>query len=182
MKHILGILIMVFSLSVNALEINTNGLSEEQKATLALEAAKMKILTKGAIADEVSKWVDIGKNLGTGLNATAKELGLTANELAKTPLGVFVIILIAWNYMGESIVGILFGLFWLMTTIPTWIWMYRSRFVIEHIETYDRGAREDGLRKIKKFQTSNFQAEEVHIIYWFTLVGCVIIGIVSIFV
>ena len=179
MKYIFGILIMVLSFSAVA-QINTNGLSEEQKAVLALDAARMKSSAKVESVEQVSKWVNIGKDLGSGLNATAKELGITANELAKTPVGLFAIILIGWNYMGNDLIGIIFGFFWFTGAIPIWVWMYRSRFVIESVTTYDKGAREDGLRKIKKFQSTN-EDDAVHVIYWITLLITIVIGVGAVF-
>lgn len=177
MKYLLGILIMAFSLS--AMAIDLNGLSEEQKAQLALQAAQMKTQVKTQTVETVSKWVNIGKDLGSGLNATAKELGITANELAVTPVGMFAMVLIAWNYIGNDIVGVIFGFFWLSTVVPIWVWMYRSRFVIEKIEIFAKDSRDDGLRKRKTYQTSNTD-DTVHFFYWFTLMISILIGFLSI--
>lgn len=183
MKYVLGILLMVFSLSAMA-DISTAGLNGEQKALLALEAARMKQQTAQIepveTAERVSKWVNIGKDLGSGLNATAKELGITANELAVTPVGMFAMILIAWNYMGESLVGVVFGFLWLGFIVPVWIWLYRARFVLESVTTYDKGKRDDGLRKVKTFKSSNSN-DGIHFMYLITLLFVVGVGCFAIF-
>ena len=187
MKHwFLAVLLMVFAVPAFAgTVLSTDGLTIEQKAQLELEAAKMKKeaaqTVKIETAEEVSKWVNVGKEIGLGLNATAKELGVTANELAGTPVGMIAIGLIAWNYVGADIVGVLFGTFWLMFTIPIWVWMYRSRFVIASKRFYDKGAREDGLRKLVDYQRTN-EDDAVHFIYWVTLMITCLIGVLTIFV
>jgi hypothetical protein len=181
-RYLLGIFLMVFSMSVMAgkTPIYVDDLTEEQAARLALQAAQMKSAAPPvATVDEVSKWVGIGKDLGSGLNATAKELGITANELAKTPVGTFAMVLIGWSYMGKTLTGIIFGFTWLMFVIPIWVWMYRSRFIVESVEGYEKGKREDGLVKVIKYQTENSD-DGIHFLYWLTLIVSIAIGVLAI--
>jgi len=122
MKYLLATFLMMFTLS--AMAINTNGLDEKQIAELNLQIANMKAATPTNHAESVSEWVSIGKDMGTGLAATAKELGITANELADTPVGMIAIVVIVWNYLGNDLVGFVFGFLWFATTIPQYQFGY----------------------------------------------------------
>ena len=60
------------------------------------------ILSKTPAPEKVDQLVGIGKQLAMGLGAAAKELGIAANDFAKTPVGIFTAVMIGWHYMGES--------------------------------------------------------------------------------
>ncbi len=181
MKYIIAALLLAFSFTAAAgSSVNTTGLTDQQHAEMVLQVVKMKgTAANVSTADEVSKWVDIGKNLGQGLAATAKELGITANELADTPVGMVAITVIIWNYMGESIIGILFGIVWFTTMIPTWIWLYRAKFVVRKIEIFEKGKGPDGLIKVKTHHGST--DEGTQFFYLAVLIAIVAVGLLVMF-
>jgi len=178
MKYVMMFMLMFTMTSTAMAGLDLSGLTTTQLAELTLQAEKMKTEKSTTAVKQVSEWANIGKELGSGLAATANELGVTANELAKTPVGVFAMVLIAWNYMGESVIGVIFGFLWLATMIPAWLWLYRRKFVIMSVDMYDKGARDDGLRKVIHYVDRNFDNETVE--HFFYLVAVLLIGAVGI--
>jgi len=147
MKYLIATLMMMFTFS--AMAINTNGLTPKQLAELNLQVETLKATSPTETLDNVNEWINIGQGLGAGFASTAKELGITANELATTPVGMIAIVVIVWTYMGNAFFGILFGFLWFITAIPIWVWCYRARFVVHSVSTYGKGTRDDGLIKVK---------------------------------
>lgn len=58
---------------------------------------------------QMSKAVEVGRMLGAGLVATAKELGVAVNDFAKTDVGRGVAVVLLWKYVGSDAAGLLFG-------------------------------------------------------------------------
>lgn len=93
MRKILAAVLMVASLSVFAEDHyqDTSGLTEQQKAELAVQVAKLKTekLQPENISEKVrteaQAWGDLGANMGKALVGGAKEIGVAANEFAETP-------------------------------------------------------------------------------------------------
>lgn len=130
MKYILLILGLMFSAPMFA--------QEQQNPTQALNAeiAKMddaqkmeayKAIRAGQsqTAAKAREWVEIGNALGEGMAATAERMGVVANDFAKSPLGKLAMVLIVWNYMGESIVMLFLGVS--IMFIGGSVWLYISR-------------------------------------------------------
>jgi hypothetical protein len=124
MKFILSIMLLVSSISVFAVDtddINSAGfrsLSEVDKVEIIKTVAeKSKQPTTSIKTEDIlttlentDKWVGIGTSLGRGLAATAKELGIAANDLANTRLGMIVTTLIVWNFLGAKILDVIGGI------------------------------------------------------------------------
>ena len=123
MKRLISIFSLVgllFALPVYAMDTNDvnsagfDDLTPSQQADVIKEIAKMKDNAKEASvstkADEVAKWVNIGTNIGKGLAGAAKELGIAANDFAKTPVGQMTMFLIMWHFMGSIGVHFVGGL------------------------------------------------------------------------
>jgi hypothetical protein len=90
-------------------------LSEQQKAELIKMVADAKAkneveATPTAAIDMTERWVNVGKSLGAGLVATAKEMGIAVNEFASTPIGRLATVLIVWHMLGSQIIHIIIGL------------------------------------------------------------------------
>lgn len=115
-----------------AQQINTDGLTEEQKAQLALQAAQMKkekdagVVEKLQDPKKLNEWVDLGKNVGLALTAVAKELGVASDEFLKSNTGKIAVVLIVWKVMGHEILDIVGGtLAWIvLTSIILWSFRY----------------------------------------------------------
>jgi hypothetical protein len=59
-----------------------------------------------AVTDAASKWVEIGHAVGTTLVSTARDLGVTANEFATTPVGKIIVAIVIWKYLAADITHI----------------------------------------------------------------------------
>lgn len=146
----------------NETTIATQGtLSESQKADLAAQAAKMvadnaneKVAPEapGKTAAVVKQWAEIGTAIGTGLAASAKELGIAANEFAQTPVGKFTVFLIAWHFIGGTILHVFFALLWFFTTLIVFVWLYRRASIARTVTYYDKGEGPNGARKVVKVE------------------------------
>lgn len=144
MKYVLALIATIFLFGfVNvpvahadtSMEINTTGnLTDAQKADLAAQAQKMAAqnasqppdaIPTPTAAEHVKQWVDIGTEIGTGLAASAKSLGIAANDFVNTPVGKWTAAIIVWHFLGNTAVHIVFGFLWLITLVPLWIILYR---------------------------------------------------------
>lgn len=99
-------------------------MSDAEKAEALAQIRAGRSSTAAAARD----WVDIGNALGEGLAATAQKMGIVANDFASSPLGKLAIVLILWNYMGESIVMILSGFTILIGGTTVWLYQVRKTF------------------------------------------------------
>lgn len=87
-----------------AVIINTDGLSEAQKAELVQQAERMKE-TKGDITTtSVEKWTNFAEVFGRTIANTAKEVGVQVNEFVKTPVGKMTAAIIIYRYAGKDII------------------------------------------------------------------------------
>ena len=117
MKKILFAIAMILSVSAFA-EIDFrqidaagfNKLTDVQKLavikSVAEQAAVAQAPMSEATIDKIDRWSQVGANLGKGLAATAKELGVAVNDFANTPIGKVATFLIIWHIMGSAIVHI----------------------------------------------------------------------------
>jgi hypothetical protein len=149
MKRFLAVVLFLFC-SVAFAEISTNGLTDKQKAELALRAAEMKEATKqqdepkasvaekavsanNAALDIATKWGEAGKGLAIGLVAAAKELGIAVNDFANTPIGRITTAIIVWKMIGHSVLSIVLGFILLFIGLPT-IWEVYQRVITKSVE------------------------------------------------
>lgn len=161
------------------------GLTPEQEAQLQLQAAQMAAQNKGTPVspDELTEWVHFGTAIGQGLAGTAKELGIAADEIAKTTVGMFAMIIIAWHFMGEELISILFGFGWLTIMIPLWVYFYRRQFIIEAVTRYEKGKHVHGLTKEVIFRKREVDGngdcpdDGLRFFYWLTLLIISVVGI-----
>jgi len=194
MKRFIIMMVIMFSMTVahasfdEVLRADVSGLSETQKAELAVQIAKMKEKAQAApvpkvSAAEVKEYSALVTAIGTGVKDTAVELGVAANDFVKTPVGMLTAALIAWNYVGETILGVAVGGMWFAFMLPGWVYFYRRLVIIESITHYTKGSREDGKRKVvayaDKFSTKI--GDGLHFMLWFSLVIICATGFIVIF-
>jgi hypothetical protein len=108
-------------------KVDTAGLSDAQIAEVAATAERLKAETPEDLrnaretVERMNQYVEIGKGLGSGIGAAAKELGVAVNDFAKTPVGKITMALIVFKVAGGQIIGILGGSIWFLVMIPLWI-------------------------------------------------------------
>lgn len=140
MKKFLIAAAMMLSLSVAnaAVDIDTSGLTESQKAQLVQQAEQMKKATPLETVEKVDKWVDVGERLGKMMGGAAREVGIAVNDFVKTPVGMMTAGLIVWNYMGGMLVHVVGGFMILFITFGLLTWHSRRLRTVE--VTYDKEA------------------------------------------
>lgn len=115
-------------LSVNAVaQAGFDNLTADQQAQVLQSITA--IQTKdSAVIDNVDKWVNVGERIGKMLGGAAREVGMAANDFAKTDVGRMTALLIMWNYMGQDVISIaahfggalmvlILGFTWLFTAV-----------------------------------------------------------------
>ena len=125
MKKLLGIFAVIISFSSfagnNSDAVASAGfgkLSEVEKAEVikmvAEKASKgnatASVATSVSVVDAVERWSVVGSNLGKGLGAAAKELGVAVNEFAVTPVGQLTTWLIVWHMIGAQLIHVFGGI------------------------------------------------------------------------
>lgn len=168
MKKLL-FLLLIISLNVYAVDsddVNSAGfrsLSEIEKAEIIKMVAEKSKLKDNATtstvnikSDDVLKsledtdeWITIGTSLGKGLTATAKELGVAANDLANTRIGIIATSLIIWNYLGSKILDVIGGVILLLIGLHI-----SNRIGVLNTEYFDQ-PNWLGLKKIKEIKYKN---------------------------
>lgn len=131
MKKLLLTLLLLFAMPVQAQDLVIRGLNEEQSAELALKAAQMKSMPNSV--EQLTEYAEIGQKYGIAIVATAKELGIAADELLDTTVGKVAMVLIVWKVAGESLLGIVGGFIWFIAAIPMWLYMFRRLCLIESV-------------------------------------------------
>ena len=99
-------------------EINTSDiasswgdLSETEKASFAMQIAqKAEQSTSIPTVDDVEPWLKLVNSIGDGLVKLAHDMGVEANELIKTPVGMMAMGLIAYHVLGEDVLDVTIGL------------------------------------------------------------------------
>lgn len=196
MKNIFAFIITIL-ISVNV-HAGTNlyfpdGLTDQQKAFLIAEgaqAAANNLRTappppapqESKVKPVLTDIEEISKALGAGLAETAKQLGIAANDFAKTPVGKLTTLLIVWHFIGTQLIHTIFGFLWLAATIPTWIWMYRRQFFTKTTTYYDKNSVDapKGVNKTVVVELSKVKYEAAPVVYWITLMICLLIGFLAI--
>jgi hypothetical protein len=90
-------------------------------------------------AENIEEYANLGKKYGIALSEVAKSVGTTVNELAQTPVGIFMLVIVGWKTLGHDLLGVFGGIVWFTVMIPTWILFFR-RLVFKDIkvtETWD---------------------------------------------
>lgn len=63
------------------------------------------------IEDRMVKWLEVGRGLGTAISEMGKALNMQVNDFAKTPVGVWAMIVLTWKLLAKELLGVLLVLF-----------------------------------------------------------------------
>lgn len=195
-KFLLFVLSMlVFSVaSADNSYISTQGLTEKQKAELAMKLAEMKETTPAqapatsavqindAAVDGVRKWgsvsTEVAKGLVVGLAAAAKEANIAVNDFAVTPVGRITTAIIVWKMIGHDILRAIAGILLIFIVAPSMWHLYRQ--IVIEISEYEYQPYLWGIwnRKVPKAQ--RYDKGDGFLTFLFTVitVACVVAGII----
>lgn len=121
-NYLIAIALAIFSVNASAQAVNNlsvSGLSETQKAELALKIAQLKEQTAAStevvgeakeLLESISKFEGIGRETGIAVREALMAVTDVADKFAGTDVGRITIILVVWRVIGEDVLGLLFGI------------------------------------------------------------------------
>lgn len=187
MRKFLAIALMLVSFGSYAASqtFDVSDLTAEQIAKIQLDIAQKqsaaKQVEKNNAVEQVDRWVDVGAKLGKGFASTAQELGVAANDFAKTGVGMFTMFLIGWHFVGEAIVGFIVGSGLMFFGTLIWIYLYRRQFIIDRITTYEKGKGPNGESKVIKFLEPSSAVQGEKFMYFIAIIVLYAISLIVIF-
>lgn len=168
---ILGLCLCLASANVLAADIDTSGLSAEQKAQIALQVEQMK--SGPPSAETAQQWADWGTNMGKAISSTAKELGVAVDDFSRTPVGKITMAVIVYKVIGKEVLRFVAGAVLFFFTIIIWARYLRKPF--QTIEYYESG-------KVKSRTNRPPQNDTEMAIYWVHNWATLLLGIAMSFV
>ena len=148
---------------VFAIDVDTSGLTEVQKAQLVLKAEELKKLAvqeAKPIVDleEADKWVNLGKDIATVVTTTAGELGIAADKFLESTTGKMTMFFVFWKIAGKDVLGFIVGTGLLTVLLPTWFWSFRRMCVIESVEVKEP---EKGFKSLREYRYQDGSKDSV---------------------
>lgn len=134
-KKFLTICVLALSFGAYAQSINVESLTKKQIAELNQYAAEMKKDPSGSsekVRSEVEAWTDLGQNIGRATVGAAKEVGMAANEFAKTPLGVVTTSIVVYKLIGNDVIHLFVGTCMIFFGTLIGLWTFRRRYVRQY--------------------------------------------------
>lgn len=150
-RLIAALALFIFSISAHAInseDVRSAGFNKLSATDQAKVIAQVEQMSRGgaiekseAAVDKAERWVNIGSRIGQGLAGAAKELGVAANDFAKSPVGMIATGLIVWHFVGQAAVHIVGGI--LVWIIGLSIVLYYSRRSVDiNIKYNENGKRQ----------------------------------------
>jgi hypothetical protein len=96
--------------------VSLEGLSADQVKAVQTQIEQAKRQAKPELT-AMDTAVELGRIIGSGLVATARELGIAANDFAKSDLGKVVMYILIWKYLGQDLLGVAIGVPLLITGV-----------------------------------------------------------------
>lgn len=129
------------ALAASCDELSVSGLTDAQVIQLKAECVKatQSVQSPAETAAQVSEYAAIGMKYGVAISEVAKSIGTTVNELAFTPVGIFMLAIVGWKVIGGDLLGVVGGSIWFVVMLPFW-WIMFGRLVTKRLylvkETY----------------------------------------------
>lgn len=107
--------------------------------TIADQAAQNAVQNKVKTVDEATKWVNLGQSLGASVAATAKELGVAANDFVQTPVGQIASAVIIWKLIGRELVHVFGSIVFLIAGISIVTYLMKRALTTEEWKPNEAG-------------------------------------------
>lgn len=162
---IFGLLISTIVSAEVSSQLDVSKLTQEQRAAIQLQITQIAERKADSsnlavtVREEASKWADLGKNVGTALVASAKEVGQGVNEFSQTQVGQITTAIIVYKVIGRDVIKLVVGFMTLV--VGTLISFYVFRNAGADF-TYENISRLNGLWVSKKM-TKKSRSEDWHI-------------------
>lgn len=121
-------------------KLEVPGMTDSQLIELKKKCVDMAgTATASVTADNMAEYAELGKKYGIALSEVAKSIGTTVNELAQTPVGKFMLVMVAYQVLGNDMLGIVGSFLWFGIMIPLWVYMFHRMVLSTRSvrETYD---------------------------------------------
>jgi hypothetical protein len=175
MKQLLLIFAFLFAFATPVLastgcdNISVEGLPESVVIDLKKKCVELaKPVTPSIDVDSMSEYAELGKKYGIALSEVAKSIGTTVNELAQTPVGKFMLVMVAYRVMGDGVIGIVGGVVWFVTMLPIWMYLF-NRMVFRNRETRSYEDINTG-KTITEVEPIDFEKQAGAIALWFLFI------------
>lgn len=138
----IGIMLLVLMFTAPASAVNCDNLQlsgmtdaqivqlKQQCIDIQKKAADAASTIPTVSTQDLSQYAELGQKYGIALSEVAKSVGTTVNELAQTPVGIFMLIMVGWKVMGHDLLGIIGGFLWFIVMIPLWLHFF-NRLVLK---------------------------------------------------
>ena len=155
---IVGLLVSTLAFADVDRNLDVSRLTQEQRAAIQLQITQMaekkadQTSLAVSVREEASKWADLGKNVGTALVASAKEVGQGVNEFSQTPVGQVTTAIIVYKVIGRDVLKVIFGTLTLIIGTMVAVYIFRNFGKTNYV--YENIPRLNGLfvsRKLKTF-------------------------------
>lgn len=125
-------------------QISTSDLTEEQKAEIQMQVARMKSQNKNIdqslpTADKLKQYAELGQSIGIAFSSTAKELGVAVDDFSKTNVGKLTITLIIWKIAGRDIAHFVGGTCFFLIMITLWTKYFKRLCLLEKLVYNENG-------------------------------------------
>lgn len=175
MKKLLLVIALIFSVSTPSYaqtgcdNIEVNGMPEAVVIELKRKCVDLAKPSTSAIdVDSMGEYAELGKKYGVALSEVAKSIGTTVNELAQTPVGKFMLVMVAYRVMGDGVIGILGGIVWFSTMVPIWIYLF-NKMTFRNRKTISYKDVTTG-RNITEVSPVDFEKQAGTIALWFLFI------------
>lgn len=125
-------------------QLKVPGMTDSQLIDLKKKCIDMAgNITAVSTVDNMAEYAELGQKYGVALSEVAKSVGTTVNELAQTPVGRFMLVMVAYRVMGSDLLGIVGSVLWFTTMIPLWVYMFHRMVLSTRSvkETFDNAGK-----------------------------------------
>lgn len=175
MKQLFLILALLFSFATPVLaasgcdNIEVSGMPESVVIDLKKKCVELaKPIVPSIDVDSMGEYAELGKKYGVALSEVAKSIGTTVNELAQTPVGKFMLVMVAYRVMGDGVIGILGGVIWFVTMLPIWMYLF-NRMVFRNRKTRSYQDINTG-KTVTELEPINFEDQAGAVALWFLFI------------
>jgi len=140
-KFVLAIVFTLFATNIAVAgscdQLEVPGMTDSQLIDLKKKCVDMSGTGSATVsANNMAEYAELGKKYGIALSEVAKSIGTTVNELAQTPVGKFMLVMVAYQVLGNDLLGIVGSFLWFGIMIPLWVYMFH-RMVLSTRKTYE---------------------------------------------
>lgn len=145
---VLALLLVLFAASQafagSCDQLAVPGMTDSQLIDLKKKCVDMAgNITAVSTANNMAEYAELGQKYGVALSEVAKSVGTTVNELAQTPVGRFMLIMVAYKVMGNDLLGIVGSFLWFTIMLPLWVYMFHRMVLSTRSvkETFDSSGK-----------------------------------------